>query len=207
VAVTLTVDKKFPKEIRNLFSHLAGQALHARVKWTMFRDLFIESPKNIELLNRTAPAFFAWTQQALLDDLIVSLSRMLDRPKTGQQNLVLRRLLDALPSGVRAKIGSTLESLLKCAETTEGRLRHHRNKPIAHQDLNTLLSIDGAQLEPTTCGEVRRTLEHIEALLGTVYTHFTDSTLIWDMPDIHGGPDSLLSYLRMAEAYQQLRRS
>jgi AbiU2 len=173
----------------------------------MFGDLFLESPENTELLNRTASAFFAWTQQALLDDLILSLSRMLDRPKTGQQNLVLSRLLDALPSDVRTKIGSTLESSLESARSTESSLRHHRDKRIAHQDWNILLSIDGAQLKPTTCGEIRRTLEHIEAFLGTIYRHFTDSTPMWDMPDIHGGSDSLLSCLRMAEAYQQLRRS
>jgi hypothetical protein len=146
---------------------------------------------SVELLNRTAPGFFAWTQQALFDDMIVSLLRMLDRPSTGQSNLVLQRLLDSLSPEVKATLEPELKYSLDCANSTAQTLRHHRNKRIAHQDLNILLSIDNAQLEPTSCAKIRETLEHIEAFLGTIYTHFTNDHFLWGMPDIHGGSASL----------------
>jgi hypothetical protein len=197
MSVTLKVDERFPVEIRELFSHLAGQTINMREKWTMFHALFFSS-ENVRLLNETAPTFFSWTQQALLDDLILSLLRMLDRLSTGQPNLVLQRLLDALSPDVRAEIGTTLKSSLHSAHLTARTLRHHRDKRIAHHDLKIL--VGGVPLEPTTCTDIRQTLEHIEAFLDTIYSYFVPNTQsMWDMPNITSGSDSLLAYLRLAK--------
>jgi hypothetical protein len=207
MAVTFITGERFPEPIKELFSHFAGQAIHAHAKWTMFRHLYVESPKNIELLNRTAPGFFALAQQALFDDMIVSLLRMLDPPSIPHSNPVLQRLLDSLSPEVKATLEPQLKYSLDCALSTAQTLRHHRNKRIAHQDLNILLSIGDAQLDPTSCAEIRQTLEHIEAFLGTIYAHFTNSVFMWDVADIRGGSDSLLDHLRMAQTFGRLKKN
>jgi hypothetical protein len=145
-------------------------------------------------------------QQALFDDMIASLARMLDPPSARDSNPVLQRLLDSLSPEVKATLEPQLKYSLECALSTAQTLRHHRNKRIAHQDLNILLSIGDAQLDPTSCAEIRQTLEHIEAFLGTIYAHFTNSVFMWDVPDIRGGSDSLLDHLHMAQRYSRLKK-
>jgi hypothetical protein len=130
---------------------------------------------------------------------------MLDRSKTGQRKMVLQTLLDALSPDVQSQIGARLEDAFNSAVSAARALRCHRNKRIAHQDLDTLLG--GLQLEGITCVEIRQTLEHIEAFLGAIYSYFVPNTrFVWDFPDICGGSDSLLSRLRLVENYPQIQR-
>jgi hypothetical protein len=72
-----------PDETREVYELLDQEIAWLHVKWQFYCQLFGTDEKRIELLNAFAPIFFRVCQDALLDDVIISLNRLTDNPQTG----------------------------------------------------------------------------------------------------------------------------
>ena len=87
-----------PTELDRLFKALWQELAWIHVKWQTYRDLFGHSPERIDLLNKTAPAFFHRIHGSLWEDILLHLCRITDPRQTmSRQNLSLTRLPDAIP--------------------------------------------------------------------------------------------------------------
>lgn len=107
-------------------------------------ELFdIEQEKRAALLQATAPGFFAITQVALAESILLRISRLMDRPKTyGEENSSLQRLLCALPDDPACSLRKAVQSVIsdwqqRNKETKEEEgpyapLKIARNKWLAH---------------------------------------------------------------------------
>jgi len=127
------------------------------------RTLFYHSERRIDLMNMAAPAFFQLVKRVAVDDLLLSLARLFDRPSHGQgHNLSVRYFVETLglPNDPSAR-----ERINRALERRKGllrRLKEHRDKTLAHSDVNVL---DGDRLAGVTVHEIRRTAQ----MLGAVY--------------------------------------
>src|SRR5262245_42773346 len=104
----------------DLFHKLDDHVVWAWLKWKQFEGLF-GSPESVALLNEAAPAFFSLLQRTLLQDLVLHVSRLTDRPRVaGKETLSLERLRDAFPDPtLRQKVNALLDELKK--KTDHGR--------------------------------------------------------------------------------------
>lgn len=101
-------------------------------------------PRRRELLNSTAPGFFALVQSALIECCLLRLARLMDLESSGRkkqnQNLSFDRLLQADWQGINSEPVSKIFLAVK-NEWENGKykpLDDHRNKVLAHNDLPTI---------------------------------------------------------------------
>ena len=69
-----------PPQLGDTWDFLHRQVLSLHGRWKNFRDLYGASQERIDLLNRTAPTFFAVLGPILLDDVQLTLSKLADPP-------------------------------------------------------------------------------------------------------------------------------
>ena len=128
------------QEIYNL---LDNEMVRTTLKWHFFKKYFAESSNRVEILNQIAPVTFAIFQSVLLDDVILSINRMLDRADMGQnKNLVFERLVSSIKSDELNELASRLDEKLECINNSAQNLRIKRNRRISHNDLSTLQSVE-----------------------------------------------------------------
>lgn len=137
------------------------------VKWKVYNQLFGSGDENVALLNKSASYVFFLLQRLLLDDTILTLSRLTDAPESaGQSNASLKYLVQAatLTAENKEKVDEHLLDLGKQVAN----VRIHRNKAIGHADLQhavgskELPNISYAELE-----SAMSTMEKVMLLLGT----------------------------------------
>src|SRR5437879_4300451 len=76
-------------------NRLWDELVHLHDTWEQYRKLYGHSEDRVKLLNTSARSFFALLQRLLVRDVILSVSRLTDPPKSkGKSNLVLSLLLE-----------------------------------------------------------------------------------------------------------------
>jgi len=141
--------------------------LHA--KWRIFKQLFGTSTENVELLNRAAVSFAGVVQDSMVMDLFVSTGRLLDPPRSvGKENLSLPGLLAALHGDDLADLRARLEALIADAQSHYSNAKQHRNRRLAHSDLQTLLRASDAQLPAVSRREIESAINGVAACLNEV---------------------------------------
>ena len=162
--------EKMGQELGEHFAVLRTELTEMAWRWQEFRELF-ENESRIELLNRTSPMFFWMVQQALLDEMLLALTRLTGAPiSNGQKNLTIKRLADLLDNiqlrdEIRKKI-LDLDAAVKFANDW-------RHKVLAHCDLDTALQRRATPLPAVTTAKITKALGDCAAILDTIELHYT----------------------------------
>jgi hypothetical protein len=203
----LEPDKRIPEKLRETYAHLAGN-----VMWTYgaFEELMFlfGTSENVDLLNETAPAFFVRYQGLLIDDIVLSLSRMTDEKQSGsrknpQENLTLARLLD-LPDAQCQQLRTELKKRWAKIRDTAKPLRTYRHKRLAHSDLAHVLSPStklGGDIGSMNelLDQMKKLLDQISDFLSTFDCFFTGvETTSHSPPASYADADDLIAYLKLA---------
>ena len=129
------------------------------VKWRAYRELFGTSEERVSLLNDHAPVTFRIFQQALYDDVQLSIARLADPSEScGQRNLSLRTLLDMYPGDVPEPAERAHDEFQRAVTS----IRTRRHKELAHNDLGCVAGV------LALTGISRREIEAALAQLWTV---------------------------------------
>jgi hypothetical protein len=203
--VRLEPDKRIPEKLREIYAHLAGNLMWTYGAFEQLMFLFGTS-ESLDLLNEHAPAFFARHQDLLINDIVLSLSRMTDEKQSGsrknpQENLTLARLLD-LPDAQCQQLRTELKKRLANIRDSAKQVRTYRHKRLAHSSLTHLLA---RHLTPSTklgadisIGSLKRLLEQISDFLSTFDYFFTGvETTSYSPPANYGDADDLIAYLKL----------
>jgi hypothetical protein len=162
-------------------------------KWDEYRILF-GTPERVETLRAAAGLFFGIVQQALWENVLLHIARLVDRPQTGRKsNLTLQRL----PRLVDAAIKAQTEQLLdRCLEKTKFAV-DWRHPYLAHLDLDLALALEkGAQpLAPASRTSVQEAIDAIAELLNSVDRHYRNVTVRYAPLTATGNAESLLYVL------------
>ena len=111
--------------------------------WAVYNYLYVEDPERADKLRkpRWGGFFRDLVQGWTVSEIILSISRLTDRPGSGKrENLTLEALLadPRLPGKLKCELEHQLRIIRESAEE----IRKHRNKVVAHRDRPTALGED-----------------------------------------------------------------
>src|SRR5262245_18340275 len=178
-------------ELQYLLSH---DVFWLHCKWAEYRELFATKPSRIDLMNETAPAFFARLDDVLWSDVLLHLSRLTDKPTSrGKQNLTFLqypRLVARLP--IRDAGHAALENV----ESATRFVRDWRDRRLAHRDFSHAQDPTAKPLTAGSRASVEVALKAVRDLMQIPEGHFCDAEKSYDcLASAQGGPWDLLYHL------------
>ena len=120
----------------SVFEAVDGQVRQVHARYEIYNQLFNSGDKNIDLLNASGSFVFHVFQRLLLDDMLLTLSRLTDlQGKTGQENASIKYLVAIAGPHLSAESTDAATAALSRLDMHVSNIRVHRNKAIAHLDL------------------------------------------------------------------------
>ena len=197
----------FPEGSGELFYELWTNIAHLHLNWKNYRSLFGTSPERIELLNRAASSFFGLLDGILRHDVMLSIARLTDPPRSlGKDNASLARLIDTLTPFVDGALVNELQSKLKNLQAHCEPVRQIRNRILAHNDLATSLNYHPDPLPGISRAYIEEVLEKIRKLLGDIEEHFRGSRTSHQYVISANDGEALIFALESAREHQKCRR-
>jgi hypothetical protein len=194
--------KAMGSDLGKIYNELMNDVVWLHVKWSQYRQLFGKSPARIELLNATAGTFFYVIQNILMDDVLLHLARLTDKPKScGKKNLSILTMANLISIPILTVEVKKLAEIayMKCKNA-----REWRNRRIAHHDFHdAMVSIDES-LPGISRDYIETALDAIRVTLNRIENHFFYSE-VW-YQDTSLGPldgDSLITYLQTGYKAEQ----
>jgi hypothetical protein len=204
---------KIPDPIKEVFAELrdAITSLHAR--WKIYRELFAHSEERTKLLKKSAPTFFVFIHEVLIDHIQLSIGKLTDPPGTGdKQNLSLRMLDRQVLELHDENLSSKLENILvdlcggrvskkagKCAP-----IKTHRDKRIAHADLKTSIQHGSDPLPGVSRQMIEDVLVLLRNYMNAIEGHYCQSAYLYQNPMI--GPYDTVALMTILKDGLEFRR-
>jgi hypothetical protein len=201
-----SVTQGIPEAYQEVYEAISNEVGWMHAVWRSYRQCFAEKT-NVELLNQFAPAFARIIQDAMEDDVVLSLSRLTDPASSGggRDNLTLHRLRPLAEASracaVVSQFDAAILQVMSCCNT----VRLHRNKRIAHSDLSTALEMN--KLPGFSRQSIEDALAAIRDSLNIINVHFKNGETAYEHIIVRGEADSLLSALMDASRLRELRKS
>ncbi len=138
----------------------------------------------VALMNSSGPEFFALLQRLLLHNIILCISRLIDKPEIRRRkNLTLSRLVRELSDDQKySKLRTRLEEKYERIEEMSHRVRLYRHKLLAHADQAECLKENTNLGKNVTIKFIRQLLKQIADFLNTFDYEFTNNRN--DYPDL-----------------------
>jgi hypothetical protein len=148
-------------------------------------------------------------EELLADDVILTISRLTDPKRTlGKDNLTLEQLVNSVDGVKYPKLRAEIEQLYTESKDKCRFTKDHRNKRIAHNDLNTSLQVNS--LPSPTETNIEEALEAIRSLMNAVLRYFHNMDIATvnylHLVTTPGDGTKMISLLREAEAFRNQRR-
>jgi hypothetical protein len=193
-----------PREIEDIWNFLHREVTWLHGRWRMYRQLYGTSEARVDALNKVAPTFFATLQNILVDEVQLTLSRLADPARTGRsENLTLATLLEGIERLEIAFLAEELRTQLAAHRQACEAIVRRRNTRIAHYDRNT--HAGGEPLDGPSRAEIETALDRLRAYMRTVYQHFENSDMRYDLFVMHDDAESLLRTVSQALRYRELQ--
>ena len=186
-------NEKLPEEIRDIFIRLCQDVVSLNQKWQLYTDLFTD-PDVTALLSNIARGAFQVIEETLRNDMTMLIGRLCDPAISGgHKNISLRALLEQAPTipGLDKKV----EDFIGACKTVE----RHRNKAVAHNDLDTFILPHKNPLPGIMRGQVNEIVGKAGEILNFVVQRYDDCDLAFDFLVGVGGVDHLIFWLRKAK--------
>lgn len=160
-----------------LFFELHEDLVELFVRRKVFEQLFATSPQLGEILNRSAPSFFSVVQDQQQLDLLMRISRLLDKKETGgQRNCTLKALPGLLSD---PSLRATVQGLVTKATSAGHAARDWRHKVLAHR-----VRPPYPALPPISLQDVDTALNAIAAVLSEIHRHYVQADFSYKASDM-----------------------
>lgn len=186
---------------------LKKEVVLINAKLSIYSAMFSDK-KRRRLLLEISPLFFSMLQRIIVDDLIISISRITDPAKQGKnKNCTIERLMN--DRGLVRKLSKEIE--LKLEE-----IRAIRNKRLGHRDLETVtsdaylcLGVTGKEIklgleQITPLSELSKIINEINELIDCV----AEKNNLYHQIETNHGPDlgvkKLIDHLKTSSFYRYL---
>ncbi len=156
------------------------------------------------MLTECASTFFFIVHNVLIDDGIISLSKLTDPAGKGKRNkLSFARLQKQMRNNGDKKLADELSRILQTLDEKSQLIRAHRNKRIAHLDLQTAINkVKLDKISVKMIGEMLElTVEYMNALEGHYYHRHVEYG--WGITSVRDG-EALITKLKEALRFQEL---
>ena len=199
------VDPRIPLAVHDLWSALEAEVVWLHGRWIIYRQLYGTSSERIQLLNESAGTFFNVLNQTLLHDVQLSLSKLGDPAGTGARtNMTLAALVEAFKNCSENEIVAKVEPLLAAFNASCSKIRHRRNKWIAHFDRTTMLGSKVNPRQGPSRNEIEVALEALRNFMNCVQLHYLESQTMYSDFVMDSDGEHLIFALKRAVRYKQL---
>jgi hypothetical protein len=161
---------KFPAEIRDAMPIIEGEVHELRIYWEVYHTLFMKNEEKTKLLDAQFGPMLHLFQVLLGSQMILSISCLTDDDNKYQQSLSLSLLKKAVPVAKDKNFGAKVDDAYEKIKQTVAIVRQHRNKHIAHFDLNVALG--HVPLDEVLLSELKSSLEQMEKFLNLFKREF-----------------------------------
>jgi hypothetical protein len=156
-------------ELSELFDAISNELTTVHFRWKQYRILFAEKPSRIDLLNESAPFFFQIIQNALMEDTLLGIARLVGPAKSaGKSNLSLERLTKLIRNPKFAELQKEAENLVETAKNLGEFAIEWRHRRIAHQDLDLVLGKSPTPLPDVTRDRIEKVLSALGEVLNRI---------------------------------------
>jgi AbiU2 len=175
------------------------------VKWKDLRALFASPRQTIDLLNASAPTFFANLQVVLWEDALLHLARLTDPVQSrGKSPLTVRRFPELISD---PDLRRDVQSLADEANTKTAFARDWRNRKLAHTELPPLDGQPPKPLARASFLDVETSLDAIRRTMNCIARHYLDTTVGYEhVFSGLGGVELLLLRLRNGLRFEAIQR-
>jgi hypothetical protein len=199
------LESRYPQPIRELWASLYADVVWLHGRWIIYRQLFGTNEARVKLLNETAGTVAWMLQQSLLHDVQISLSKLGDPAGSGSRtNLTLHTLVATLETAGETELAAKVTPLLDAFDGSCEKVRHRRNKWIAHSDLATKLSSRATPLSGPSREEIEAALLALRNVMNAVEVHYTESQTAYEHFVMNQDGEHLISALARAKCYREL---
>lgn len=187
-------------DLENLLNAVNKQVIQLSYRWKIFCQLFDSGQDNIELLNKSGSNVFELFQRLILDDAMISLSRLTDPEKSkSSENVSVLNLLEKARSHLKKSMVTEVEAQIDELNNCVLTIRKHRNKALAHSDLEHALN--AAALPSVTYDELESAMRILQSVVNKIANETCRRTTHYDPIIPYGcGGDSLLKALRRSHS-------
>lgn len=195
-----------PDPFKKDYERLGVEIAELQGRWSRFIDLYGKSQRRIELLQETAPVFFADLQDTYLNAVILGIVRLLDSPETfGEENLVLERLVMASEKVGDGDLANNLSDQLRKLRNHCENLEAWRHKRIGHLDREVAYGEADSEDIPTSIPRdtFEQTFSLIEEFMNTIERYYGGGQIRFD-PITTGDANALVANLKKATDHEDL---
>jgi hypothetical protein len=202
-------EPNIPERLRPIWNELKEEVEWLHLHWNTYRQLFGRSPKRIELLNESGATPFRVLQDVLLHEVMLGLCRITDPAKAiskkePRDNASLEQLIDNLRDELASDLLVDLQVRLDAINAQMAPFRKHRNRRIAHRDLQSVLKAEEDPLPGVSRAQIESVLDSLCQFMNRFYLYFTKGTIGFQYIEPHVEP--LVNTLKQAAAYRNLER-
>jgi hypothetical protein len=195
-------ERTMPDNVQSAFDILSRDTTNLHGAWKTFAALYMRNSPRSKLLARTANTFFQHLRVMILTDVILGISRLLDRPEMcGRENLVLETLSNAVSdTSIHAELVDRIASLRQLADP----IIKTRHRKFSHRDRLVATSASGEALPGITGNLVRDVLKGISDFLNAIEQYYLGGQCGYEHTVVIGGADDLVWALRKSATFDEL---
>lgn len=181
------------EELGSLYSELWQEVSRLFIIWGEYVALYGTKPSRVDLINNAAPLFFKVVQVSLWDNTLLAIARITDPTEScRKKNLTIKHLPSLIKDmGLQNKINNHIKTV-DCKATF---CRDYRNRRLAHNDFDLMMSEQAKPLEPASRKNVIDVLKGIMDVMNTVSIHFMETETPFDHTLNSQGAEDLLYVL------------
>ena len=193
-------------ESQKIFNELWEDVVWLNGKWNIVNQLFYSDPCNIELLNRKAFSFFRVIKRTLLDDILLSICRIIDPDVSfkGDENCSLNNLIATLDEEEDKLIIEKLNNLIKDSEKNIQTIKKIRDKKLAHKDLKIALSNN--EESQLSINQIRDVIQIITKFMNSYQSNFERKETAYENFEFNTNGKTIIEYLKQSDKYLEIEK-
>jgi hypothetical protein len=177
-------------ELGTTFFAMYKELVLTSKKWEEYNDLFLTKSSRMELINRSAPLFFSIFEDSIINDILLSISRLTDPPITaGFKNASLKRALSLIKEETTKQ---DLTKELNFLDQKVSTIRELRNKNISHIDFDNLFNQGPKPVIEVTKKDIEESIKMAQIIFNSIEYHFCKSKTVFESFPSMGGSYELL---------------
>lgn len=169
-----------------------------------FRKIFTENNTKNKILNKTAPNFFRSYQRYFWNNIILSITRIIDPPRSRSNYNLTIDILGKLAEDNNLSCLDEIKSIIENVREKSKKIKLWRSKIIAQRDVNYALksNFDNLKIYLT---EVEEILDSIGNCVNKVYLELKNKTIYWQ-PIPSNNAETLMHFLREGLIYSPIKK-
>ena len=202
------IEAAMPKRVAQLYWLLRNRVADLHFAWKSLLRLYGEDQETVDVLNRCSGSFAGRLQTVLSNHVFLGLSCLKDPARHGErENAVFALVIDEAQKNGSCDLAKRLkERLLEFKKLCEA-ITLHRNRRIAHSDLDVALHIGEGDLPDVSRRDVEAVLAAARAFMHVVEVEYLGSQTAYELGVDSRGAEHLVFWLRQGLEHEKCKKT